>query len=361
MTTIQHRLFLSRQHGLNRRIVIETITKMLVNALVHPILGLLVSTEIKIAVLLHKYKIFVYHVPNFLDTQSIETGISKDFRCPARIWSREKMQCIAEMSRSQFRLLDVATVSLIDHNAVCHFHDSTLDALQFITRTCQLNQQEEIDHRVYRCFTLTYPYSFYKYLIKTCSFTKNNGLTGLTSHPSQRTSRRARTDKCFGMNGKFFHTGLVPQDTPLGTLTTRVNGQYSQLTTFFQHMQTKHIDRRTLSGTRHPTDTDTHRVSRIRQALFDDFLGNGLMFGFEAFHHSDCLTQYRHISLDNAVYKLVHRIFLAFRFLTQLQIRVDSRRLFDACIYSQAFVFFAVFGMFYHSILSFSRLHSLSR
>ena len=163
------------------------------------------------------------------------------------------------------------------------------------------------------------------------------------------------------MNGKFFHTGLVPQDTSLSAFATRVDGQYRQLATFFQNMQAEHIDRRALSGTRHPTDTNTHRVSRIRQALLDDFLGNGLMFRFEAFHHSDCLTQYRHISLDNAVYKLVHRIFLALRFLTQLQIRVDSRRLFDACIYSQAFVFFAVFGMFHHSILSFSRLHSLSR
>ena len=42
------------------------------------------------------------------------------------------MQSIAELRCGQFSTLQVITICLIDNNTVRHFHDTTLDALQFL-------------------------------------------------------------------------------------------------------------------------------------------------------------------------------------------------------------------------------------
>ena len=200
-------------------------------------------------------------------------------------------------------------------------------------------------------FTLTYPYGFHKYLVEASRLTKDNGLTRLAGYPTQRASRRARTDEGIRVNGQFLHTSLVAQDTAFGAFATGVDGQDSQLSSFFQHMKTKRIDGSTLSGSRHTTDTNTHRISRIRQTLLDDFLCYDLMLRLRTFHQSNRLAQHGHIALDNAVHKLIHRIFTTTDFLAQFQIRIDGRRLFDACIHGQAFIFFTIFRVFHHSIL----------
>ena len=49
-------------------------------------------------------------------------------------------------------------------------------------------------------------------------------------------------------------------------------------------MQSKYINRCTLAGTGHTTDTDSHRISGIRQTLLYHFLGNSLMFRFYTLH-----------------------------------------------------------------------------
>ena len=171
---------------------------------------------------------------------------------------------------------------------------------------------------MYRCFTLTYPNGFHKYLVEACRLTKDDSLTGLPCYPSQRTGRWTRTDESFRVHRQLFHTGLVAQDTAFGTLAARVDGQDSQLSTLLQHMQAEHINRSALSCTRHTADADTHGFSGIRQTLLNDLLGYGLMLGLGTFHQSHRLTKHRHITLHNAINILIHRKFAATDFLTQL-------------------------------------------
>ena len=56
------------------------------------------------------------------------------------------MEGIAELSGCQTGAFDVVAIGFVDDNAIGHLHDTTLDALQLVTRTCQLDEQEEIDH-----------------------------------------------------------------------------------------------------------------------------------------------------------------------------------------------------------------------
>ena len=59
------------------------------------------------------------------------------------------MQRITELTGSQLGRFQIISVGFVDDNTVRHLHDSSFDALQFISRTCQLNQQEEIWDMVY--------------------------------------------------------------------------------------------------------------------------------------------------------------------------------------------------------------------
>ncbi len=50
------------------------------------------------------------------------------------------MQRATELSLSQTRTVNIIAISLIDDNAIGHFHNTALDTLQFITSTGKLNQ-----------------------------------------------------------------------------------------------------------------------------------------------------------------------------------------------------------------------------
>ena len=70
------------------------------------------------------------------------------------------MKSILQLNFSKFGTGDVVTVSLVNDDAVGHFHDASLDALQFIPGSGNLYQQEEIDHGMHGGFTLTDPDGF---------------------------------------------------------------------------------------------------------------------------------------------------------------------------------------------------------
>ena len=110
-------------------------------------------------------------------------------------------------------------------------------------------------------------------------------------------------------------------------------------------MQSEHINRRTLTGSRHPADTDTNGVSRIRQTFLYYLLSYGLMFRFYTFHQRHSPAQYRNITLNNTLYVLCYGKLTFFGL--PLQIRIDGRRLLNACIDNQAFIFSAIFRMFH--------------
>ena len=320
---------------------------MFVDGFIHPIFCLLVAPVFKISVCFYESEIFVNHVPYFLDADAIKSGIGQDFRHPARFGSRKQMKCIAKMSRRQFGFFNVVSIRFIDDNGIRHLHNAALDALQFITRTRQLDKQEKIDHRVYSRFALPHPDSFYKYLIESCRLTKNDGLTRLACHTSQGTSRRTGTDKRIGMHRKFLHTGLVSQDTSFRTLAAGVDGKHRKLASFLQDMQPENIYRSTLACSGHTTYSHTNRIARERQAFFYHFLCQRLMFVLHAFYQRNRLAQYRDVTFQDTFYILARRKLAAFHPFPCFQIRINRSGLFDTFVYRQPFVSIAVLGVFH--------------
>ena len=64
---IQNLLLRVCQHVFYRRVVIECFTERVVNAFVHPILGLFVALVVEVTVLFGEFHIFSDHVPDFFD------------------------------------------------------------------------------------------------------------------------------------------------------------------------------------------------------------------------------------------------------------------------------------------------------
>ena len=158
---------------------------MFIDGFVHPIFRLLVATMLEVTVCLDESKVFVNHIPDFLNADTIEAGISQDLRYPARFGRRKQMKGVTKMSSSQFCLLYVVAVRLIDDDTVRHLHDASLDTLQLVTRPGKLNQQEEIYHRVDSRLALPYSDRLYKYLVESGCLTKDYGLTRLAGYTSQ--------------------------------------------------------------------------------------------------------------------------------------------------------------------------------
>ena len=97
------------------------------------------------------------------------------------------MQSVAELRGGQFCLLNIVAIRLINDDAIRHLHDATLNALQLITRTGQLDKQEEIHHGMHGGFTLPYADSLHEYLVEPGGLTQHDGLARLSCHTAQRT------------------------------------------------------------------------------------------------------------------------------------------------------------------------------
>ena len=164
--TIEHLALLVGEHRSDGGVVVEAIAQGFVDALVHPVLGLLVAAVIEIAVLLHKVDIVEHHGPYLLDAQPVEAGVGEHLGCPSALGSREQVERITEVRCRQLGTLGIVAIGLIDDDAVGHLHDAALDALQLVARACQLDEEEEVDHGVHGGLALTYTYRLHENLIE---------------------------------------------------------------------------------------------------------------------------------------------------------------------------------------------------
>ena len=151
------------------------------------------------------------------------------------------------------------------------------------------------------------------------------------------------------MHGQLLHAGLVAQDAALAALAARVDGQHGQLAAIlFQDVQAEDIYAGALACAGHAADAYADGGAGVGQALLDDFLRHGLVFGPDALHQGDGLAEDGDIALDDAVHVFGHREFALLA--PMLQVRIDGRGLLYACIDHQAFVGVVVFGML-HGIM----------
>ena len=95
------------------------------------------------------------------------------------------MKRIAEMSGGHLGTFDIISVGFVDDDPVGHLHNPSLDALQLIARTGQLDKQEEIDHRMYGRFALSHTDRLDEDGIESGRFAENNRFARLTGYSAQ--------------------------------------------------------------------------------------------------------------------------------------------------------------------------------
>ena len=216
------------------------------------------------------------------------------------------MEGIAEIGGSHLTTVHIVAVALVDDDTIGDLHDAALDALQLVARTCHLDKQEEVDHRVTGGLALSDTDGLDEDLVKARSLTEDDGLTRLTGHTAEGTCRRTRTDEGVRMLGEFLHARLVAEDRALGALAGGVDGQHSQTAALLtEHMHAELIDAGRLAGSRHTTDTYTHTVAAIGQTLVDHLLRLRLMVGIDTLNEGDSLRQHGDIALEDAFNHLV--------------------------------------------------------
>ena len=174
--------------------------EMLINRLIHPVFLLLTAFLLEIAVFLHEVEVAVYHIPHLGDSNLVVARISEHFGRPATGRKREKMKRVAELSLSKAGAVDVVAIGLVDDNAISHLHDAALNALQLIARSGKLNEQEEIDHRVYGGLALPYSHGLNKNLVESGSLAEHDSLACLSRYTTERTGRGAGANESIGVN-----------------------------------------------------------------------------------------------------------------------------------------------------------------
>ena len=255
------------------------------------------------------------------------------------------MQRIAELCSRQLALVHVVAVTLVDDNAVGHFHDASLDALQFVARSCQLYEQEEIHHGMAGRLALANSYRLHENLVVAGCFAEDDGLARLACHTSQATRRGTGTDEGVRVYGEFFHAGLVAQYASLGALAGGVNGQYGQFASvFLQYMNAEFINAGALAGSGYATDADAHGVSTVGQASFYDFLCHLLVGRMCALHQGDGLPQDGGVPLEDSFHVVIGRQLSACKTLA-LEVWVDVGRLLHSVVDNESCIFRRVLWM----------------
>ena len=189
MLAAEHHFLLDFKQTLNFGIVVEMALQMLVDGFVHPIFFLLTALFLEVAALAHGFEISVDHFPHLVDVVAIVARIGGDLWCHATWWHGEEVERVAELVGGKVGAVHVVAVALVDADAISHFHNATLDALQFIACAGELNQQEEIHHRVNGGFALAHTHGLDKDIVVAGSLTEHDGFARLASHTAKRSSR----------------------------------------------------------------------------------------------------------------------------------------------------------------------------
>ena len=246
------------------------------------------------------------------------------------------------MRSRQIGLVDIVSVRFIDDDTIGHLHNPALDTLKFIPRTGQLDQQEEVHHRMNSSFALSHSYRLYKDRVESGRFTQHDGLTRLACHATQRTGSRTGTNKGILLSRELLHTGLIAQNTPFGSLATGVYGQHGKLPSLLDEMHTESIDRSTLARSGYSGNADTHGAAGMRQALLYDLLCRILMHGQETFHERDGTAQDGYITGQNAVHIVLDRQLLAS---CPIQVGIDDGHIGNALVHFESLIAIIIFGM----------------
>ena len=214
-----------------------------------------------------------------------------DLGAPARFRDGEEPQGPLELRAGQLGLVDVFAVGLGDDHQVGHLHDTALDALQLVAGARDLQQHEEVDHRVDGRFGLPDADRLDEDDVETGGFAQHDRLTGLAGHASERSGRGRGPDEDVRVVADALHAGLVAEDRAAAALRRGVDGQHGQAVAQRGDHVPDGLDEGRLAGSGDSCDADADGFSGVGQTAFDDLLRLGVVGRIGGFDERDGLRK----------------------------------------------------------------------
>ena len=122
--------------------------------------------------------------------------------------------------------LTVPAVALVDRDHVGHLHNAAFDSLQFVPGSCDLDQQEEVDHRMDGRFGLADTDRLDENHVEPGRFAQDNAFARFARHAAERSCRRGGADEDRRVVHELLHAGLVAEDRAAAAFRTGVDSQH---------------------------------------------------------------------------------------------------------------------------------------
>ena len=186
--------------------------QMLVDHAVHPVEKLTVTPLLPDAARRRLLTKDTNDLPELREPRLFDGRGEIGVRLPPRRCGTDELRHALVLSARDLRGQEVVAVRLVDDDGVCELHDALFDALQFVTRTRQHNEQEEIDHRAHGCLGLPDADRLDDDDVVACRLAEQHGLTALARDAAEGTARRRRADECLRAARECPHARLVTED-----------------------------------------------------------------------------------------------------------------------------------------------------
>ena len=225
--------------------------------------------------------------PGFFESLAFEGGDRQHRRSPIGGERIQKRSHAFEFGAGGADAIPVVAIGLVDCNEIRNFDDALLDALEFITRTGDHEEQEAIHHGTHCDFALSNSDCLDEDRVVAGGFAEEDCLAGLAGDSPEGTAGRGRTDETFLAPGEQFHAGLVPEDAATAERTAGIHGEHSEPPSAVAQIISEDLNEGAFSGTGYAGDPDAACLTCPAGYHFDDLAGIGAVTRGVALHQGD--------------------------------------------------------------------------
>jgi len=265
----------------------------------HPVAVLLAPLGGELAAFLHRFPEGDHVLPDGVDPLVLQGTAKLHRHDPVRAFRRHHVQGVFVLAAGEVGAGAVVPFSLVDDDGIGDLHDATLDPLQLVTGTRQLQQQEHVDHRGDGDFRLADANRLDDDDIVAGRLTDQHGFAGLAGDAAEGITGRRGADEGVAVAGEVLHAGLVAEDRATGKLRGRVDGEHGDLEALLGQVQAKGFNEGAFPDPGDAGDTDAHRLAGGGEQLVEQGGGGQRMVRRATLDQGDRLGQRAEVAVTN--------------------------------------------------------------
>ena len=201
------------------------------------------------------------------------------------------MQRPAKLPPRRFRARAVVAVGLVDGQKVGQLEDALLDALQFVPRPGQQQDEETINHAADEHLALAHAHGLDQHDIEAGGLAEHDRLAGAPGHAAKLATARRRTDERLRPARQGFHAGLVPEDAAVRHRAARVHGEHGHTPAGVAELHAERIDEGALARARGAGYAHAHGPAGLGGKQVQQFIGGGAVRRGAALDERDAARQ----------------------------------------------------------------------